>query len=32
MILLTKEEKKIHRKQKFCYVCEKGFSTDDANK
>ena len=29
MIPLIKEEKKIHRKQKVCYICEKGFSTDD---
>ena len=26
---LTKEEKKIHREQKVCYICKKGFSTDD---
>ena len=26
---LTKEEEKIHRKQKKCYLCKKGFSTDD---
>ena len=32
MIPLTKEEKKIHRKQKVCYICKKGFSTDDGNK
>ena len=32
MILLTKEEKKIHREQKVCYICKKGFSTDDNNK
>ena len=25
----TKEEKKIHSKQKVCYICKKGFSTDD---
>ena len=29
---LTKEEKKIHREQKVCYKCKKGFSTDDDNK
>ena len=29
MIPLTKEEKKIHRKQKVCYICKKVFSTDD---
>ena len=32
MIPLTKEEKKIHHEQKVCYICEKGFSTDDDNK
>ena len=32
MIPLTKEEKKIHREQKVCYICKKGFSTDDNNK
>ena len=32
MIPLTKEEKKIHREQKVCYICKKGFSTDDGNK
>ena len=32
MISLTKEEKKIHREQKVCYICKKGFSTDDDNK
>ena len=32
MITLTKEEKKIHREQKVCYVCKKGFSTDEDNK
>ena len=32
MIPLTKEEKKIHREQKVCYICQKGFSTDDDNK
>ena len=29
MIPLTKEENKIHREQKVCYICKKGFSTDD---
>ena len=29
MIPLTKEENKINREQKVCYVCRKGFSTDD---
>ena len=32
MIPLTKEEKKIHREQKVCYICKKGFSTDDNDK
>ena len=32
MMLLTKDEKKIHREQKFCYICKRGFSTDDGNK
>ena len=32
MIPLIKEEKKIHREQKVCYICKKGFSTDDDNK
>ena len=27
-----KEEKKIRRQQKVCYICKKGFSTDDDNK
>ena len=27
-----KEEEKMHNKQKFCYICKKGFSTDDGNK
>ena len=30
MIPLT--NKKIHREQKVCYICKKGFSTDDDNK
>ena len=32
MVPLTKEEKKIHRRQKKCYICKKRFSTDDNNK
>ena len=32
MIPLTKEEKKIHRKQKKCYICKKIFCTNDSNK
>ena len=32
MIPLTKEEKEIHPEQKVCYICKKGFSTDDNKK
>ena len=32
MILLTKEEEKKNNKQKVCYICKKGFSTDYSNK
>ena len=32
MIPLTEEEKKIRREKKVCYICKKGFSTDDDNK
>ena len=32
MIQLTKEEKKIHHEQNFCYIWKKGFSTDDNKK
>ena len=32
MIAVTNEKKKLHRKQKVCYICKKGFSTDDKNK
>ena len=32
MIPLTKKEEKKHNKQKACYICKKGFSTDDSNK
>ena len=32
MIALTKEEMKMHRRQKKCYICKKRFSTDDNNK
>ena len=32
MIPLTNEERKLHRKQKVCYICKKRFSTDDNNK
>ena len=31
MIPLTRKEKKMHNKQKFCYICKKRFSTDDNN-
>ena len=29
MIPLTKEEEKMHHRQKRCYICKKEFSTDD---
>ena len=32
MIPLTNVEKELHHKQKVCYVCKKGFSTDDDKK
>ena len=32
MIPLTKKEEKKHIKQEVCYICKKGFSTDDNNK
>ena len=32
MIPLTKKEEKKHNKQKVCYICKKGFNTDDSNK
>ena len=32
MIPLTKEEKKIHREQKVCYIGRKTFSTNDDNR
>ena len=32
MIPLTKKEGKMHNKQKVCYICKKGFSTDDSKK
>ena len=31
IIPLTKKEKKIHREQKVCYICKKGFSADDGD-
>ena len=32
MIPLTKKEEKKHNKQEVCYICKKGFSTDDNSK
>ena len=32
MIPLTKIGEKKHNKQEVCYICKKGFSTDDSNK
>ena len=32
MIPLSDEENKSYEKQKVCYICKKGFSTDDDNK
>ena len=32
MIPLTEEENKSYKKQKVCYVCKKGLSTDDDSK
>ena len=32
MLPLTKEERKIYRKQKVCYICKREFGTDDNNK
>ena len=32
MIPLTREEKKMHRVQKKCYICKKRFNTDDDKK
>ena len=32
MIPLTYKENKSYKKQKVCYICKKGFSTDDDNK
>ena len=32
MIPLTKKEEKKYSKQKVCYICKKGFSTDNSNK
>ena len=29
MISLTDEENKPYKKQNVCYICKKGFSTDD---
>ena len=32
MIPLTSKERKLHSKQKVCYICKKRFSTDDDSK
>ena len=32
MIPLTDEENKSYEKQKFCYICKAGFSTDNGNR
>ena len=32
MVPLTDEENKSYKKQKVCYKCKNGFSTDDDNK
>ena len=32
MIPLISKERKLHSKQKICYICIKGVSTDDDNK
>ena len=32
MMPLTNEDKKLYCKQKVCYICKKGFTTDDDNK
>ena len=32
MIPLTKKEEKKHNKQEVCYVCKRGFSSDNSNK
>ena len=32
MIPSTYKENKSYKKQKVCYICKKGFSTDDDNK
>ena len=31
MVTLTSKERKLHSKQKVCYICVKGFSTHDDN-
>ena len=28
---LTDEENKLYKKQKVCYICKEGYSTDDDN-
>ena len=32
MMPLTNKEKKLHCKQKVCYICKKRFNADDDNK
>ena len=32
MVPLTSKERKLHSKQKVCYICEKRFNTDNDNK
>ena len=32
VIPLTKKEEQKHKGQEVCYICKKGFSTDDSNK
>ena len=32
MVPLTQKQNKSYKEQKVCYVCKKGFSTDDDNK
>ena len=32
MIPLTDEENKSYKKQKVCFICKKGFSTNNDNK
>ena len=32
IILLKQKDKKMDKKQKVCYICKNGFSSDDNNK